>query len=340
MTQRQLLLVGSIPLEGPGAVFDAVAENLGHALARVPDGETGERTNWIGWQHRVFADQDALERIDAPEREYQLGAPYRLKAGRSAADITLGALGFAAAALASYGAFKRFRDDGRFAPDCRFQICLPTPFAPVFSFIAYESQGEIYPLYEARLLDELARICAAIPHRDLAIQWDVATEMSIFEKLYPVPFLGGQPEPWLGDRLARLGDAVPADAELGYHLCYGSMNNRHWKEPEDLGICVETINRIAAHIGRRIDWVHMPVPIDRDDADFFGPLKRMRRDPEIPLYLGLIHDRDGVEGAGRRIAAAETTVTHFGIATECGLGRRAPREISRILALHGELASR
>lgn len=340
MAPYRFLLVGSIPLDGPDAVFGAVADALGQVLERVPDGETGDRANWIGWQHRVFAEQDALERIDSPEREYQLGAPFKLKPGRSPAEITVGALGFAREALASYETFKRYRDDGRFRPDCRFQICLPTPFAPVFSFVAYESQGEIYPLYEAWLLAELAEICAAIPHGDLAIQWDVATEMSIFEKLHPVPFLGRDPAPWLIDRLARLGDAVPGDVELGYHLCYGSMNNRHWKEPTDLAICVDTINRIAEHIGRRIDWVHLPVPIDRDDADFFAPLRHMIRDPEIPLYLGLIHDRDGVEGADRRIAAAATAGGGFGIATECGLGRRAPGEVSGILALHGRLASR
>lgn len=340
MASDRLLLVGSIPLDGPEAVFGAVGNTLGQVLERVPDGETGERANWIGWQHRVFAEQDALERIDAPEREYQLGAPFRLKPGRSVAEIAIGALGFASEALASYETFRRFRDDGQFRHDCRFQICLPTPFAPVFSFVAYESQGKIYSLYEARVLAELAEICAAIPHGDLAVQWDVATEMSIFEKLHPVPFLGADPAPWLIDRLARLGVAVPTGVELGYHLCYGSMNNRHWKEPEDLEICVDTINRIAARTDRRIDWVHMPVPIDRDDADYFAPLRHLVRDPVIPLYLGLIHDRDGVEGADRRIAAAETAASGFGIATECGLGRCAPEEVSGILALHGRLASR
>ena len=340
MSESPLLLVGSVPLETPDAVFEAIADALGPTLARVPDGEVGKRTNWIGWQHPIFAAQDALERIGAPEREYQLGAPYRLNAGKTASDVTFGRLGYADEAAASYAVFQRLRAGGRFAPDCRFQVCLPTPFAPVFSFTAYESQGEIYPLYEARLLEELDEICATIPHGDLAVQWDVATEMSIFEKLHPVPFLGGDPEPWLIDRLALLGDAVPPDVELGYHLCYGSMNNRHWKEPEDLGVCVQTINRIAEEIDRRIDWVHMPVPIDRDDPPYFAALKEMTDDPEMTLFLGLIHDQDGAAGAKRRIAAAETATTGFGLATECGLGRRAPDEVPGILALHGRLASR
>ena len=43
------------------------------------------------------------------------------------------------------------------------------------------------------MLMEIDAIQLAIPDRDLAIQWDVATEMSIFEKLHPLPFLGGDP---------------------------------------------------------------------------------------------------------------------------------------------------
>ena len=37
--------------------------------------------------------------------------------------------------------------------------------------------------------------------------------------------------------------------------------------------------------------------------------------------MGLINIADGVEGARRRIAAAETAVTGFGVAFFCGLGR-------------------
>ena len=62
--QTPLLLVGSIPLEDAEAVFDTVAKTIGPRLASVPDGETGLRSNWIGWQHAVFATQDALQQGD------------------------------------------------------------------------------------------------------------------------------------------------------------------------------------------------------------------------------------------------------------------------------------
>jgi hypothetical protein len=62
--QTPLLLVGSIPLEDAEAVFDTVAKTIGPRLASVPDGETGLWSNWIGWQHAVFATQDALQQGD------------------------------------------------------------------------------------------------------------------------------------------------------------------------------------------------------------------------------------------------------------------------------------
>ena len=43
-------LVGSIPLASADDVFDLLGRTLGNCCRRFPDGETGERKNWIGWQ--------------------------------------------------------------------------------------------------------------------------------------------------------------------------------------------------------------------------------------------------------------------------------------------------
>lgn len=337
MTAHPLLLVGSVPLEDADAVFDAVADIIGARLTVVPDGETGMRSNWIGWQHAVFATQDALEQGDVKERDYQLHAPYRFRPGMGAADIEFGDLGFTREAIKSYEVFAAQRAAGRFATDARFQICLPTPFAPVFSFCAYDIQGDIYPVYERAMLMEIDAIRLVLPDKDIAIQWDVATEMSIFENLHPVPFLGDDPAPWLIATLARLGDAVPAGITLGYHLCYGSMGNKHWKEPEDLGICVSTANAISKGVTRKIDFFHVPVPVDRDDDAYFAPLDDLAISDDTLVYLGLIHGADGSDGAARRIAAARKHLDRFGLSTECGWGRMKADEVMPLLELHGVL---
>ena len=43
---RGALLVGSMPLANSAAVFTFAAQHLEHPLKRIPDGETGSRTNW------------------------------------------------------------------------------------------------------------------------------------------------------------------------------------------------------------------------------------------------------------------------------------------------------
>ena len=78
----------------------------------------------------------------------------------------------------------------------------------------------------------------------------------------------------------------------------------------------------------------MPVPIDRSDDAYFQPLADLNRDGLSELYLGLLHEQDGVEGAGQRMAAADKYVSDYGVATECGLGRRNPTTIPDLLKLH------
>ena len=40
----------------------------------------------------------------------------------------------------------------------------------------------------------------------------------------------------------------------------------------------------------------------------------------------------------RRLAAAKQVVTEFGIATECGFGRRPPETVPDLIDLHHEVA--
>jgi len=97
-------------------------------------------------------------------------------------------------------------------------------------------------------------------------------------------------------------------------------------------------NDVCALVKRPVNWVHMPVPRQRDDAAYFAPLKNLKLKPRMQLFLGLVHKHDGLEGARRRIAAASAFYPSFGIATECGMGRRPPEVIPALLALHHEIA--
>ena len=333
---RPLLLVGSVPLDSTAAVMAEAAQRLGARLTRYPDGETGARKNWIAWQRAAFEAVAALVPTAAKERDYQLFPPFTLREGCTIDAVRFGALGFAREALASWKTFSTLKREGTLAPGARFQVALPTAWAPVYSFVSYRWQLEVHAIYERALLDELAQIAAAIPHDQLAVQWDIATEMSWWERVYPAPF--ADIEAGVIDSVARLADAVPAGAELGIHLCYGSMNNRHWKEPADTANLVAVANGLTERIRRHIDFLHLPVPRNRDDAAYFAPLASLCLAPSTELFLGLLHLEDGIEGAARRIAAGRLFAPRFGLACECGLGRCAPESITALLDLHATAA--
>lgn len=96
------------------------------------------------------------------------------------------------------------------------------------------------------------------------------------------------------ERPVRIGIRVPAEAELGYHLCYGDARHRHFKEPADTAKLVDIANAISAGVQRPIQWISMPVPRNRTDDAYFAPLRGLRL--QTQLYLGLVHVTDGPRG--------------------------------------------
>ena len=174
-------------------------------------------------------------------------------------------------------------------------------------------------IYNQALKREIDKIAAAIAHQELAMQFDVAS--AVFARLErgQATSYGRSKEEMqetFSNILLDLGNHVPADIELLYHLCYGDNNHRHVVEPTDMVDMVEFTNRLCALIKRPIQLVHMPVPRNRADDAYFEPLRRLKLRPETELCLGLVHLTDGVEGTKRRLATARKYVADFSVATE------------------------
>jgi methionine synthase II (cobalamin-independent) len=335
MTTGRVHLVGSVPLRDSEQVFRTVAGVLGAHLRRIPDGETGKRSRWNSWTAPSYERTRGLELVDPPEGSY---TPWKhAKLVIDPEELVLERLGFADAAIDSWAEFSRLKEEGTIPAHVRFQVCLPSPVAPMTLLIEESSRAAVEPAHIRQLHSEIDEILAAIPHDQLAIQWDVCQDVGIWEGFYPAYF--DDPEEGVVERLRDCAQKIPEVVSVGFHLCYGDFGHKHFMNPRDLGVVTEMANRVTAATNRQIDWFHVPVPIDRDDAGYYAPLERLSLDPHTEFYLGLIHYADGVDGAKRRIATAREFVEDFGIATECGFGRRPPETIEPLLRLHADVAS-
>jgi len=333
-------LVGSIGLDTVDEVFETLGRLLGPHLRRVPDGEPGGRRLWISWQFPVLRANPYLAADTTTHRPGGLGFhPIKLADGVAPDEVRFGELGYAREARASYLDFVAARAKGVLPRSVRFQVSLPTPFAVIGPFCAPEARQPILRAYEQAMLREVSSLCAAIPNENLAIQWDVCIEMIMWDGNHPtIPGFAGM-EKVFAETFARLAAAVPATVELGFHLCYGDLDGKHFVQPRDATKMVELANLIVASVKRPIQWIHMPVPIERTDDAFFAPLRGLTLSPDTELYLGLVHAGDGVAGTRKRMDVARKYVTDFGIASECGIARaRTPSVVREILEVHAGAA--
>lgn len=342
---RDIYLVGSVPLASARDVFEAVSAAFGSRLKRIPDGETGERINWVFWQEVLFAKHPAFERSD---KDFQLHATsglsrrYRLKPGVSIRDVQFDNLFYADVAIESYRTFAEMKREGKIAPETKFQVDLVPAHSVIWLFVDEDLHEAVDPLYNAAVKREIDKLAAAIPHDQLAIQLDVAS--AVFARLErgDVSVYGRTKED-MQDTFSRilldLGNHVPKEIDLLYHFCYGDAGHRHVVEPTDMDDMVELANRLSAGTTRTIELIHMPVPRDRSDDAYFAPLRRLKLRPETQLCLGLVHYTDGIDGTRTRLATAEKFVQGFAIGTECGFGRRDPETITELLRIHAEAAA-
>lgn len=337
-------LVGSVPFADARQVFATVSAALGPHLKRIPDGETGERSDWITWLEPVFAGNSALEKSDELFRVHASGTArlrYRLKPGKTVDDVSFDNLFYADVAKRSYAEFAALKKQGGVPKGCRFQIDLVPAHSVIWLFLQDDLHQPLDPVYNEALKREIDKIAQSLPHDQIAIQFDVAS--AVFARLEC-----NEPNAYGKNRdemlatfsriLTELAERVPKDIELLFHFCYGDSNHKHVLEPRDMADMVDMANRLSADIARPINLIHMPVPRDRSDDAYFSPLSRLQLRPETELCLGLVHYTDGVAGTRRRLVVAERHVARFSIATECGFGRRNSSTIPELLRIHAEVA--
>jgi hypothetical protein len=351
--RRPVLLVGSVPLKPASEVFRVATHHLAELMTRFPD---GEQVGWLPGVWQRMAQNPALEPTrkvalvgvrDSTDFFRQLAIQYyRVKPGYLKQGVTLGPYGIAENAIASYRQFKHMKESAAVPARARFQATLPGPLD--CAFVVELPQDELFRLAEEATAREIGAIVEASPADDLTIQIDLAFEVEIEEyqrrpQDFDMPVYQGVD--WtLEDQatlIANICNRIPANIELGFHLC--SIWHIDQSKGQDNNVHVDWCNALSRKIDRPIGYFHMPTIPEHQAADF-APLRRLKLHPETQLFLGVIHMGDGLEGARRRIAAAASAVTDFGVGAFCGLAQPSRREaahphtVEEIFALHRKVA--
>ncbi len=335
---------GSIALPDTDTVFRELGERIGPLAARYPDGETGDRSNWIWFQLQRFLETPGLERAADPDTQakYRGMTKLRLAAGADPDAIDWPNLGYADAYLASWERFVALRAEGVIPAGTRFQVQYPTPLASINTWIVVDDQDALEPSYERALLDDLERLLAALPHDEVAVQWDVAVEFAVLTGSFPTS--GSPTFDNVVERLVRCVDHVPADVPVGLHLCYGDYQHQHFTQPESLELQVRVVNALTAAAAREIDWFAFTVPQDQAGAGYFAPLRELLAGDASQLYFALVPYHPDAQAAGvseRQVRSIDEVLGErpWGVCTECGMGRVDPDDTRRLLDIHRELAA-
>jgi hypothetical protein len=260
--------------------------------------------------------------------------------------VKFGEIDYHTAAVDSYQRFLVARRDGVLAAESRFLVSIPTPFNAVNSFVDFDSQVELALAYEEALRGSVEAIQEAIAPSDLAVQWDLPTELATVEGWFANPYGGVEP---ILAATARLADWVDGEAELTFHLCYGdskfgaspfmgeppdaeaaARGGRHVL-PRDASAVTTLANGLSRHVRRRIDAIHAATVAAWTRRAHWQPLADLALEPGTELYLGLLHAEDGVAGLARRAALAGEFAPKFGVSTECGLGRHLQAQLTAVL---------
>jgi methionine synthase II (cobalamin-independent) len=333
---------GSVNLADAETVMRELASRVPVGVRRIPDGETGDRGNWIFFQLAKFLRTPGLcPAGDQSAESYQEIPKVRLADGTDPDSIAWPDLGYAQAYQESFESFQQLRKADVLGDQVRYQVQYPTPLASINGWVVPEHHDALQPSYTRALFADLERLLNALPHDQLAVQWDVAVEFAILEQQ---DFASPETQTFtsIAQWLAECVDRVPAGVPLGLHLCYGDFQHQHFVQPRSLLRQVQVLNAVTESAKRPPSWCSFTVPQDQRDPAYFEPLSELRATEQTELYFGLVPYHPSQQEPGTTDAQVKLIDQHlgeraWGISTECGMGRAAADEVPGLLDLHREI---
>jgi hypothetical protein len=339
-----LLLVGSLPAATTEEALRAAGPLFGDLVFALPDGETGPRASWVGYERerlvRPHPDVDTVKETESPTGipRHAYDTPvFRIRGGVT--ELHWDSWLRIDDAIDSYQVFRALRADGVIPEHLRFQVGLPFPASALNGFKADFAAD--YPIaergYEELVARELRRLTAAIPPGELAIQWDIAYEVLDIEGVLAWTAPGAW-ERFTGP-VGRLTRLIPEEVLVGYHLCYGTFPDWPMYEARHMGLLVRMANHAVANSGRTVDWLHLAGPryLRSEDDSFFRPLADLDAG-DARVFLGIVLPLDGIAGLKRRQATASRYLADFGVAMYCGMGRQPGQDRNETMRDHQRTA--
>lgn len=335
------------------AVFKQCSNGMPNRLKRIPDGETGYRQMFTLFQAAFFQSVPEMmtEFVNNAALAFKDYTPQQVTDGidklRQAAPST----GYDTAAIESYAKFKKLRDDGVIPKGTRFQVCIPGTPNVILPLVQRDFMAAAETVYEEALFKSMRNLQDSIPHEDLSVQIDLAAETALWEniEMYRPWFFQDDKDldkrkQYLADMIVRMLSQIDQDVEVGIHNCYGDMEHRHWKEPENLANVTERGLAVFKASPHKINFFHMPVPKSAMEKleEYYSPLKELvpqLKEHGTEVYFGLVHYHD-LEGTNKRIEAAKKVFgdMEFGVGTECGWGRTPPEEVDNIMQISTQVS--
>lgn len=332
---RSAHLVGSIPLEDAETAMSAALGRLGPHLRTLPDGETGERSDWIIHIVESLRDHPDLEvRDEGQWSDYDDTLTHKVKLGHTLDGRDLD-LGHVAAFEDSFPVFERLREE---LGDDELSLQVGIPSDLDMALFALGPTGPLlhrWPFTVATL-----REIHAIHRRagqQVVFQIEMPAELVAVTRT-PRPL---QPlvAAWLARGIVRLARRAPTGARFGLHLCLGDMNHEALARMRDVRPLVLLTNAIATRWPDRqpLEYVHVPLaagqlppPMRRE---YHAPLAELDLPAQVRLVAGLVHEDRSIDELRELLELVEGLVGRtVDVANACGLGRHEPDQALHAMA--------
>lgn len=340
MTARTAHMVGSLPGGTAHAAMNTALDICGPYLRSLPDGETGERSNWIIPIVESMRANTALKVSNNGDWSgYDQTLKFRVRRGHTLYGGSLD-MGHVAATSQSFPIFEQAKA-ATGHPDIVFQQGVPGDFdLAMFSMGPVQALRHREPFAEATLTE--IRDVRAITGPDTLFQLELCAELSLMAKFPAVA------RARLAKSIAKivysLAASTPAGTRFGLHLCLGDLNNKAFAFMKDVSPVTILANAILDRWpdGRELAVIHGPFAAgDRPatlEPGYYQPLAKLRLPNDVVFAAGFAHESQTVSDQKQiRSRIEDHLQRQVAVSSACGLGRRSEADARVVLQHIAEL---